>query len=31
MEKRAKNIIKAFSTEKQDLGTVDVSSLKRER
>jgi hypothetical protein len=31
MEKRAKNIVKAFRTEKQDLGTVDVSSLKRHR
>jgi tetratricopeptide (TPR) repeat protein len=31
MEKRAKNIIKAFSTEKQDLGTIDASSLKRVR
>lgn len=31
MEKRAKNIIKAFNTDKQDLGTVDVSSLKRQR
>jgi tetratricopeptide (TPR) repeat protein len=31
MEKRAKNIVKAFSAEKQDLGTVDVSSLKGQR
>jgi tetratricopeptide (TPR) repeat protein len=31
MEKRAKNIMKVFKTEKQDLGTVDVNSLKRQR
>jgi tetratricopeptide (TPR) repeat protein len=31
MEKRAKNMMKAFSTEDHDLGTVDVSSLKRQR
>jgi tetratricopeptide (TPR) repeat protein len=31
MEKRAKNMIEAFNREEQGLGTVDISTLKRQR
>ena len=31
MERRAKNIIKAFNGEEQGLGTIDMSTLKRQR
>jgi tetratricopeptide (TPR) repeat protein len=31
LQKRAKNIMKAFSNEEQDIGTVDITSLKSRR